>query len=74
MSKMTTIRNERELVAFAEKAAAAFKANAKLASFGSDHPAQGEYLALRWGMDNDCVLVLKLDPDFEPVNFQQAAR
>jgi hypothetical protein len=30
----------------------------------------GCWLALRWGMGKDCVLVLKLDEFEQPVNFQ----
>jgi hypothetical protein len=29
---------------------------------------------MRWGMGGDCVLVLKLDEDFELVNYQQIIR
>jgi hypothetical protein len=67
---MTSLDEEAKLTAFAVAAAKQFAFHSELASFGDIKP--GAYLALRWGLGNDCVLVLKLDPDFQPVNFQQA--
>lgn len=70
MTRLTTIGQERALTEFAEEAAADFTKNPEHASYGSLE--QGSLLALRWGLGGDCVLVLKLDDDFERVNFQQA--
>lgn len=72
MSRMTTVNETESLLSFAKTAGAWFVANPKGATFGGTGP--GELLALRWGMGGDCVLVVKLDADFEPINFQQAAR
>ena len=69
MSRLTTVAQEREQIEFAEKAALHFASHPEHSSFGEIK--QGEYLALRWGLGNDCVLVLKLDEYFEPVNYQQ---
>ena len=33
-----------------------------------------KYLAVRWGMAHDCVLVLKLDEQFEPVCYRGIIR
>jgi HD-like signal output (HDOD) protein len=54
---------------FAKKAAADFEAHPEHATFGNI--GCGEYLALRWGMDNDCVLVIKQDEAMEAVNYYQ---
>lgn len=71
-SRMTYIAHERALIDFAEKAARHFAANSNHSTYGDLEP--DSYLAIRWGMGNDCVLVVKLDSDFGKVNFQQAVR
>lgn len=58
---------ERE-AAFAKQAASAFKLNPRLATFGD--PDKGSYIAIRWGLMDRGVLVLKIDPDHEPVNYR----
>jgi hypothetical protein len=74
MSRMTTFSEENELTEFAKKAANNFEENPDHATYSVKYPAPGELLAIRWGMGNDCVLVLKLDEYFEPVIFQQAIK
>ena len=69
MARMTTKVEELDRLHFAEAAAAAFLRDSTIATFGT--VKAGEYLALRWGMGNDCVLVVKLDEYDEPVNYQQ---
>lgn len=54
-------------LAFAERAAEVFKGNAESATYGDLTP--GGYFALRWGLCDNCVLVLKLDDCDEPVNY-----
>jgi hypothetical protein len=68
--RSTNLKEEAELRAFAIKAAAWFADDPEGATFGAVAP--GEFLALRWGMGGDCVLVTRLCADFEPVNYQQA--
>ena len=58
------INSELERHAFAKKAALAFEGDSRMSSYGE--VTLGGYLALRWGLGNDCVLVLKLDDYFEP--------
>jgi hypothetical protein len=72
MSRMTTKDEELARLAFAEKAAEDFIKNPKHWSYGDLTP--GSLLAIRWGMGEDCVLVLKLDEYHENVNYQQLAR
>lgn len=70
--RSTTARDETKQLAFAEKAAADFAAHPDHATFGDCEP--GSFLAIRWGMGGDCVLVLKLDEFHEPTNYQQLVR
>lgn len=74
MSRMTTIDDDRALCSFAECAAAAMAKDTNIATYSDGNPTSGGFLAIRWGLGNDCVLVVRLDDDFEPVNFQQAIR
>lgn len=72
MNRMTTLSDELERIEFAKRAAKHFAEKPEHWSFGDMKP--GDFLALRWGLGDDCVLILKLDPDFQPVNFQQLIR
>jgi hypothetical protein len=70
MSRMTTEREELERLEFARKAAAHFAEHPEHCSYTLGDIVPGVFLALRWGLDKDCVLVLKLDEYERPVNFQ----
>jgi len=74
VSKMTTLQEHVALSEFAERAARSMENNKDIYTYSDGQPAPGQLLALRWGLGNDCVLVVRLDDDFEPVNFQQAIR
>lgn len=75
MSRMTSISEESERMDFAKAAAAHFATHPKHWSYsGGGEITPGSFLALRWGLGDDCVLVLRLDPDEDPVNFQQIIR
>lgn len=65
--RMTTVSDTEDQLAFAKKAADYFATHPGKYSFGAIEP--GEYLALRWGGGDDCVLVLKQDDFFQPVNY-----
>lgn len=67
-SRMTTIDEERAQVRFAERAAKHFAAHPECSTFGDLEP--GTFLAIRWGLGEDCVLLLKLDDCFQRVNYQ----
>lgn len=57
---------------FAREAAMCFAKNKKIMTYSSQgiENIKGEFFAVRWGLGKDCVLVLKLDDDFEPTNYQ----
>lgn len=69
MTRMTTVEQDAEQAAFAVKAASHFAAHPEHSTVGDIKP--GGFLALRWGMGEDCVLVVKLDDYHEPTNYQQ---
>lgn len=70
--RMVRLDEEGEVRGFAKKAAKNFAENELINTFtdGADIYA-GCLFALRWGFGDDCVLVFRLDEDFEPVNYQQ---
>jgi len=72
--RMTTLQEEMDIRNFAAEAACHFKDHPEHRTYGDEFPEPGSLLALRWGGLDDCVLVVKLDPDFLAVNFQQAIR
>ena len=72
--RMTTRGDELDQLAFAEKAAADFKANPKHWTFTDGAIKPGALFAVRWGLGEDCVLVLKLDDSHEPTNYQNLVR
>lgn len=72
MSYMTSVEEEESLLKVVKDAAENFEGNPKHASFGDLTP--GSYLALRWGLGEDCILILKLDHYFENRNYQQAIK
>ena len=71
---MTYINDEIETQEFAKLAAERFAGNKELYSFTKDKIIPGCLFALRWGLGEDCVVVFKLDENFEPINFQQLVK
>lgn len=63
-----------EELAFAKRAAAKFAGDAAMHSFSDGDIERGSLLALRWGLSNDCVLVLKLDEFHTPTIYAQQVR
>tara|TARA_R110000751_G_scaffold125174_1_gene226694 strand:- start:1178 stop:1414 length:237 start_codon:yes stop_codon:yes gene_type:complete len=64
-----------ELEDFARAAAAAFAKDPMAATYSGVMPIDvSKYIAVRWGMANDGVLVLKLDMDFEPTFYRGIIR
>lgn len=59
---------------FAKRAAAQFAANPRMTSFTDAEITPGALLAMRWGLMDDCVLVLKLDENHVPTNYAELVR
>lgn len=68
--RMVKVEEEMEQIRFADRAARYFALHPECYSFSDVDLSPGCLLALRWGLDDDCVLVLKLDAHFEPTNYQ----
>lgn len=68
MRRMTSVNRERDTIEFALKAAEHFEKNPECATFGELEPET--LLALRWGLGEDCVLIVRLDCE-EGVIYQQ---
>lgn len=65
--RMINLVEQDEETAFARRAAIAFAKDSSMVTFGDLEP--GSFLAMRWGLDDDCVVVLKLSDSFEPRNY-----
>ena len=70
--RLTTIYEEEKLMEFARRAARFFEKSKHHYSYSDKPLGPDSLLALRWGLGRDCVLVLKLAPDYVPVNYQNA--
>ena len=68
--RMTCLSEEKEIQEFAQRAARHFEENPQHRSYSDREINPGCLLAMKWGGGDDCVLVLKLDDFFEPVNYQ----
>ena len=63
---------ERE--AFAHDAARAFAENPQFSTFTRGDIEPGTWFAVRWGMNEDCVVVFKIDEDTPPANYMNLVR
>lgn len=61
-------------MAFARKAAAHFARNPKHHTYTDGEIEPGCLLAMRWGLGDDCVLVLRLDERHTPTNYMELVR
>lgn len=61
-------------LAFAKRAAEKFAADPAMHSYSDAELGSGALLALRWGLGDDCVLVLKLDFMHVPTIYAQQVR
>src|SRR3989304_310501 len=71
-SRMTYLSNELEQIEFVKKASQDLTENLHHNSFGELTP--GSLLAMRWGLMDNCILVLKLDVQFTPVNYEEVIK
>jgi hypothetical protein len=70
--RQTTVETTMEELDFAQKAAAYFAAHPDKSSYGDLDPES--FLALRWGLGEDCVLVLKLHDYHQATNYTNIIR
>ncbi len=69
--RQTTMLDELRKIEFAKRAAERFAGNPNLTTYTDGAITTGCLFALRFGMGDDCVLVFRLDEDFEPTNYTQ---
>jgi len=67
--KQVQVSEVEEEIAFAKKAATAFAKDPSLATFRDKDLGPGCLMALRWGLGEDCVVVVKLHDDHIPTNY-----
>lgn len=72
--KIVSAHDIREELAFMEAAALKFASNPAMWSFSTSEIHPGCLLALRWGLGDDCVLVVKLDEFHVPTIYSQAVK
>ena len=72
--KMTYMKDDCEVRDFAKIAAKSFANNDKYITFTDSDIKAGCLFAMRSGLGNDCVVVFRLDEDFEPINYQQLVK
>ena len=68
--KQLHIQEEEDKQAFAKRAAIAFKLNSSLETWTDTEIKANALLALRFGLDKDCVVVIRI-ADEEVVNYVQ---
>jgi hypothetical protein len=68
---MTHLNEECNTTNFAKKAAQWFEKKENGMTYTEESIEAGCLFALRFGHGGDCVLVFKLDENFEPINYQQ---
>ena len=61
-------------LAFAHKAAAHFAREPKHSTYTDGDIEPGCFLAIRWGLCEDCVVVVKLDDAHVPTNYAEITR
>ncbi len=72
MIRATSLDEQRAMLAFVEKAAKSFSKEPRQCTYGTMEP--GSWLAIRWGLMDRGVMVVKLSDDFEPRNFVDAVQ
>ena len=69
--KYVTYESEMSILEFTNRATDHFESNKKSVTYTHSDIVAGCLFATRWGLSDDCILVFRLDDDFEPMNFQQ---
>ena len=69
--RMIRMEEEIKIREFALNAARDFNKNKEHRTYTNAEIKQGCLFAMRFGLDDDCIIIFKLDEDFEPINYQQ---
>lgn len=65
------INDDDEALEFAKRAAKSFAKNKQYYTFTDSEIETGCLFAIRFGFRDGCVVVFRLDEDFEPIEYQQ---
>lgn len=66
--------DEEERQAFARKAAAWFVKHPEHRTYTDGEILPGKWFASKWGLDENCVVVFKIDADHGVTNYQELMR
>lgn len=69
--KMVSIPEDDEVRDFAKRAAMVFASHKDVYTYTSMGIEAGELFAVRFGSCDNCVVVFRIDKNFEPINYQQ---
>jgi hypothetical protein len=69
MIQQYRLGEEEEIKKFVQLAAIAFGENPQYATFTDGEIEPGKMFAVRWGLGEDCILIFKIDEDFQPRNY-----
>ena len=69
--RMVYVSEDNEVRDFAKKAAMVFASHKDVYTYTSMGIEAGELFAVRFGSCDNCVVVFRIDEDFEPINYQQ---
>lgn len=72
--KMVYMPKDDEVREFAKEAAKRFAQNKEHHTYTHSDIEAGCLFAMRYGWNDDCVVVFRLDEDFEPINYQQSIK
>jgi len=72
--RSTYISEDLQQIEFARKAGEHFANHPEHTTFTDGEIEPDAFLAIRWGMDNDCVLVTQLHSYHEPTIYAQAVK
>ena len=66
---MTSLKEEEALLDFVRTAIEKFNSNFKYATYSNEN-----YMALRYGIMEDCVKIIRIDPEWAPRNYQNVLK
>ena len=67
---MMNLEEQQAKLAFVKEATAFFAVNPRCTSYTHGAIKPGVFFALRFGRDNDCVVVFRIDVDYPVENYQ----
>lgn len=69
--RMVNVSEDEDVIDFAKMAAMAFAKHKGVYTYTNGGIEAGELFAVRFGGGDNCVVVFRLDENFEPINYQQ---